>query len=346
MRSDIWDTSAVLTALSFVPSELVSRANRLQPQRSVQWLIAHRSSAHGRTRALWSFDSVDSSRPDSDDTSAALYALSRYERFAPSQIRSLVVEGATELQRLQNDDGGFAAWSRGVSPFLFWLMRNTIGFPHMADVSQSDITARVVHVLDEFGKTGLLNPAFVAYEQRQVCGFFEAKAETYSNIPVKTFVGHWFSNYIYASAQLIVGLRSARCPGGDRWMADLTRWILSAQQADGGWGEHNSSYQLNRYVRGRTTLAQTGLAISGLLDAYESLAPSQPALTAQTAAAIERGLLFFERRTAQSTDFFEPDFTALLIKGLQYSRYELLPAYLGLYNYARWDQIKFGGPSR
>ena len=116
---------------------------------------------------------------------------------------------------------------------------------------------------------------------------------------------------------------------------------MQVQQTDGGWGEDNASYALKKYVQGRTTLAQTSLAIAGLIDAYEVLKSTQPVLAAQVAASIERGLRFYELRTNQSAYFFEPDFTAILIKGLQYSRYELLPAYLGLYNYSRWYKIKF-----
>lgn len=341
MRSDIWDTAAVLTALSYLPPELRHRIDELKPRDSVRWLINQRNSLHGKVRSLWSFDSTDVSRPDSDDTGAVLFALSRYKSFDENEIRNVIDDGTRSVLRLQNKDGGFAAWSVGVSRFVFWVMEMTIGFPDMADVSQSDITARVVHVFDELKNDGLVEPAVVDKLESQVCRFFDENAENVSNIPVRTFVGHWFSNYIYASAQLISGLKSAHCSNTEAWVAELSNWIVSVQQQDGGWGEDNISYSKKKYVEGKPTLAQTSLAVAGLIDAYELLKLSQPGLALSIADSIEKGLQFIRRGTSEGVNYYEPDFTAILIKGQQYSRYELLPAYIGLYDFARWYQIRY-----
>lgn len=341
MRSDVWDTAAVMTSLSYLPPELQSRLQEFHPETSVQWLLHHRNFAYGVVTSAWSFDSRDQARPDSDDTGAALFTLARFQKYDPQNIRAAIANGTTWILNLQNGDGGFAAWSRDVSHTVFWAMEKLIGFPKMADISQSDITSRLAHVFDTMNSMGLINPQVTATLNPRICQFFNEQALTVSNIPVRTFVGHWFSNYLYANSQLIIGLRGAHCANKEPWIRDLTLWIMKVQQREGGWGEDNSSYQTGKYVEAPATLAQTTLTIAGLIDAYEELRDRDPALASQIAVSIDRGLQFVDLKTASGTKFFEPQFTAILIKGLQYSRYELLPAYVGLYDIERWYQIRY-----
>ena len=54
---------------------------------------------------------------------------------------------------------------------------------------------------------------------------------------------------------------------------------------------------------------------------------------------LNKGLSFIEERTSNGKEYFEKDFTAVIIKGMSYSRYELLPAYMSLDLLERWQKI-------
>lgn len=338
MRSDTWDTAALLTTLSHVPSEFASQIRSVRSDEATTFLMTNRVPT-GEGKWGWSFDSRDRMLPDVDDTAAVIHALSKGSARHEEQTRETMRGALRWILERQNRNGGFPAWTKGVSPFLFGLLKVAAKFPDIADVGQADITARVLHMYHEIEGLNLVDQEIIEGSRQKACRFFHEKSKRIANIPVNIFVGHWFTNYGYSAASLIDGLIYGKCDHSEQWIKGLARWLVEIQQADGGWGEDNRSYLTKRYVSGATTVSQSSLILIGLIEAYQQLQTVDPHLARVLRESIERGILFLATRTKNGTDFFEEDFTAILVKGATYSRYELLPAYGSLYVFSRWHKV-------
>src|SRR5262249_27669888 len=79
--------------------------------------------------------------------------------------------------------------------------------------------------------------------------------------------GRWGLNYIYGTWSSLCALNAC---GVDRDSAEIrkaVRWLISIQNADGGWGEDGASYKLEYrgHEAATSTSSQTAWALLGLM---------------------------------------------------------------------------------
>lgn len=323
ISSDIWDTSLALTALQNLKgTQWYDESLRLISEQGAEWLESKRIPGAG-----WSFDSTDRTLSDIDDTGTVLHALSY------TTDNDLLIYGLDWILENQNDDGGFPAWGKGVSKTTFSIVNLFFkDMPEAADFSQADVTARILFTLTTLEKKGIVSAKTLKPIREKACDFLLGDSEKVSGIDVPAYVGHWFTNYIYAASQVTMGLVHGKCKQDT--LQDILKWIASVQNPDGGWGEDNLSYRNKEFILAPSSLSQTTMILFGLINTYEKV--RLPFLK----SSIERAIEFLTNKTELGTNFFDPSFTGILVKNSAYARYELLPAYMSLYAFGSWAKLQ------
>lgn len=197
----------------------------------------------------WAWTPLPGGVPDADDTAGALLALA----WLPRDDRSgeAAVRGIEWLLGLQNGDGGIPTFCRGWGALPF-------------DRSGADLTAHAIRAW--LAWRGRLAPAMVARVDRAT-----DRAIAYLRRvqrPDGAFVPLWFGNQaaadeenpVLGTARVIAALAllEGRRSDVDAMLTSARRWLLSARNADGGWGG-------DRGVR--SSIEETGLAIGALATA-------------------------------------------------------------------------------
>ncbi len=84
-----------------------------------------------------------------------------------------------------------------------------------------------------------------------------------------SWYGRWGVDYIYGTFLALRGLRAAQAPATDA-LRHGAKWLVSVQNADGGWGESCDSYRDDSFVAAPSTPSQTAWALLGLMATGES----------------------------------------------------------------------------
>jgi squalene-hopene/tetraprenyl-beta-curcumene cyclase len=265
--SAVWDTALALHALADLgeqgiagtPEALEGARNWLldrEIQRTGDWSVK----APGATPGGWCFEYRNAFYPDCDDTAEVLTALSGL----PGGVEEPAARrGLAWLLAMQNDDGGWGAFDRDCDK---QILTHVPFADHNAllDPSTADVTGRVVDSLCRLG----LAPADPPL--RRAVAFLRAEQETDG-----TWYGRWGCNYIYGTWLVLRALArcdaapSARRAGlavtADASCRRAAEWLLSCQNADGGWGESPRSYDdPTQKGIGPSTAAQTAWALMAL----------------------------------------------------------------------------------
>jgi squalene-hopene/tetraprenyl-beta-curcumene cyclase len=251
-----WVTTLAVNALE-AAGEL---ENPYKQSELCDWLLAQQYKArHPYTGAApggWAWTPLPGGVPDADDTPGAIIALQclRRDAWYPS-------DGVRWLLRLQNRDGGWPTFCRGWGKLPF-------------DRSGSDLTAHALRalrrwfngdpVMDWMFYRGL---AYLARTQR----------------PDGSWLPLWFGcqhapddeNPTYGTARVLAAYRDLSLLDGEAARRGVA-WLLSAQNADGGWGGAANT---------PSTVEETALAVEVLLDAGPA-----------TEAAVDHGLAWLVER--------------------------------------------------
>jgi squalene-hopene/tetraprenyl-beta-curcumene cyclase len=222
----------------------------------------------------WGWTDLPGSVPDVDDTAGALLAFSHY--FSPHDMwPAMIIQGIAWLLRLQNNDGGWPTFCRGWGALPF-------------DRSGNDLTAHALRALSAWagGLTPNRSPVkctveaagrvlhSVAFSREDVLraisnglGFLSQ-----SQRPDGSWLPLWFGNQhapndenpTYGTARVLAAYRDL-----DKMDSDPARrgvaWLLSAQNADGGWGGAAGV---------PSSIEETALAVVVLLDAGPTAEPA------------------------------------------------------------------------
>jgi squalene-hopene/tetraprenyl-beta-curcumene cyclase len=234
-----WVTTLAINALSENPKSEI-RNPRLGALSD--WLLSCQyRDVHPYTCAEpggWAWSNLPGAVPDADDTAGALIALYTLSGASESAIRNLqsAIAGVTWLLGLQNSDGGMPTFCRGWTKLPF-------------DKSTPDITAHAIGAMSIWLPslpTPLRDRTSKAI-RRALQYMAHAQGADGSWAPL------WFGNQlapgqenpVYGTSRALThlsncGLRIADC-GFDLQSLDTMReraaqWLLSAQNADGGWG--------------------------------------------------------------------------------------------------------------
>lgn len=266
--STLWDTAQLAGALQ------EARLPEARPalERAAGYILERQQSSYGDWKLRnpgvkpggFGFSDVNTLYPDTDDTAAALRAVRASANRDLAQ-RARWQDGLRWLITMQNDDGGWPAFERGVD---HPLIASAIPFEGsksiVLDPSEPDLTARVVVFLCRTpGLTG--NREAV---QRAVDWLLGMQK------PDGSWKGRWGICFVHGTAAVIQALLAAGVPADHQAVQLALRWLLDVRSGDGGWGESCASDEAGRHVALRaSTPTQTAWALEALIEAYDRPIP-------------------------------------------------------------------------
>ena len=220
-----------------------------------RWLLDQQTSReHPFTHAApgaWAWTPLSGGVPDADDTSGALIALDHLQcgdAPGPREIAAAAA-GTRWLLGLQNRDGGMPTFCRGWGALPF-------------DKSTPEITAHALRAWSAWHPhfDSRLQAHLLAASSRAVRYLADGQHPNGSWVPL------WFGNEhapaennpAYGTARTLVGLQSAladREAVATRSRQSAVDWLLTAQNADGGWGGDAGI---------ASTIEETGVVLSAL----------------------------------------------------------------------------------
>jgi squalene-hopene/tetraprenyl-beta-curcumene cyclase len=254
--------------------------------------------------------------PDTDDTALCILALSVFG----DRYRGNIDKAVSWLGEMQNRDGGFPAFTQGVSSnFIANLFMRGFGKDYLYDRSSADVTG---HVLEALGALGLnASNSRVVREGQQ---FLDESRERVPGTSAKLWQGRWGVNYLYGTSTAVSGLvrSGARL---DAEAEEAISWLESKQNADGGFGESIQSYADASYAgRGKSTATQSSWALMALVDAGRGQGRAARRAAAYLAEAYENG------------GWKDPAIVGTGIPQLEYMNYPIYPKTFPLIALSRW----------
>jgi squalene-hopene/tetraprenyl-beta-curcumene cyclase len=315
--SPVWDTALAALSMQEVGDDSALAAGLLglkwlEPRQLLEAEGDWRSTRPQLAGGGWAFQLANSYYPDLDDTAVVAWAMhcsQDRQRYAHAVDRAL-----DWLVGMQSSNGGFAAFD--VDNTSYYL--DEIPFADhgaLLDPPTSDVTARVVTVLalvDRPRDTDALSRA-VAY----------LRDEQESN---GSWFGRWGTNYVYGTWSVLTALAQAGVAPEDPVVRRAVDWLVSRQNADGGWGESNDNYWKEHATeRAASTPHQTAWALLGLL------AAGQVKLD-----AVRRGIQYLLHTQQTGGLWSDPAFTAPGFPRVFYLRYHGYCAYFPLWALAAY----------
>jgi len=217
-----------------------------------QWLLVqqHRK-LHPYTKAApggWAWTDAPGAVPDADDTAGALIALYNLD-LVDDNVTESVVLAVKWLLDMQNKDGGIPTFCKGWNKLPF-------------DRSAADITAHVITAITlwlDFLPASMQRPVRVAI--KKALEYLQAaQQDNGSWIPL--WFGSQFEpqqqNPVYGTAKVLISLSRLIDSDNDiseRVFAKAVKWLLEAQNHDGGWGAGKSII---------SSVEETSLAVDAL----------------------------------------------------------------------------------
>ena len=269
----------------------------------------------------WAFQYANPHYPDLDDTAVVVMAMDRAHKVRGNSDFKMPIERGREwICGLQSQNGGWGAFDADNE----YLYLNNIPFADhgaLLDPPTEDVTGRCVSMLSQLGeRDGAAVRAGLDYLRR-------------TQLAEGSWYGRWGMNYIYGTWSVLCALHAAGVPTDAPVMRKARDWLISIQNADGGWGEDGTSYKLNYhgYEAAPSTASQTAWALIGLMAAG---AVDHP--------AVERGTEYLLR--TQGTDGFwaEEHYTATGFPRVFYLRYHGYSKFFPLWALARYSNLKLG----
>jgi squalene-hopene/tetraprenyl-beta-curcumene cyclase len=324
--SPVWDTSLTCHALieaggeaAFAPAK--QGLDWLLPKQVLDikgdWAVKRPQVRPGG----WAFQYNNAYYPDLDDTAVVVMAMDRTRRATQSQEYDVAIARGREwIEGMQSRDGGWAAFD--VNNLEYYL--NNIPFSDhgaLLDPPTEDVTARCVSMLAQLGATVQSSQAVadgVAYLRR-------------TQLAEGSWYGRWGLNYIYGTWSVLCALNAVGVAHQDPAMRKAVDWLVSIQNADGGWGEDATSYRLDYkgFDRAPTTASQTAWALLGLMAAGEVGHP-----------AVARGVEYLKSTQTEKGLWDEQRYTATGFPRVFYLRYHGYSKFFPLWALARYRNLE------
>ncbi|MBV9260408.1 MAG: squalene--hopene cyclase [Pseudolabrys sp.] len=325
--SPVWDTALACHAMLEMGDDGVATAQRgldwLKP-RQVLDVVGDWSARRPDARpGGWAFQYANPHYPDLDDTAVVVMAMDRARRLSRTpQFDEAIARGAEWIEGLQSSDGGWAAFD--VDNNFDYL--NNIPFADhgaLIDPPTEDVTARCLSMLAQLGR-GPNDPVVARgldYLRR-------------TQLPDGSWYGRWGVNYIYGTWSVLCALNAC---GLDRCAPEIRKandWLISIQNADGGWGEDCTSYKLDYrgYEPAESRASQTAWALLGLMAGGEA-----------GSASVARGIQYLQKTQKEDGLWDEADFTGTGFPRVFYLRYHGYAKFFPLWALARYRTAKRSG---
>ncbi len=335
--SPVWDTAWVLRSLVDSGMEpdnpaLVKGGQWLIDKQILDygdWAIKNKTGKPGG----WAFEFVNRFYPDLDDSAVVVMALDAVKMPDEAKKQAVIARGVAWMASMQCKAGGWAAFD--LDNDQEWLNELPYGdLRAMIDPNTADVTARVLEMLGSCGlkMAGALAESESRFADRvaRALSYLEREQETDGS-----WFGRWGVNYIYGTSGVLSAL-AVIAPNKQRsQMEKALNWLVSCQNADGGWGETCWSYNdPSLKGKGNSTASQTAWALIGLIDAGK-------ALDKFAIDAIEKGITYLlSTQTPQGT-WEEVEFTGTGFPGHFYIRYHLYRHYFPLIALGRYSNTGF-----
>lgn len=334
--SPVWDTALVMRSL--VDSGL--EADHPALQKGAQWLLDKQILDYGDWMVKnrkgmpggWAFEFENRFYPDVDDTAVVVMALLQV-RIQDEALKQQAVKRAVDwIATMQCKPGGWAAFD--LDNNQDWLNLVPYGdLKAMIDPNTADVTARVLEMMGNLQAQmpGIALQTVLSEPQIQRGLDYLIQEQE----PEGCWYGRWGVNYIYGTAGVLAALATI---APTRYRSAMTRgaqWLVSCQNADGGWGETCESYKDRRLMgQGDSTASQTAWAVIGLLAAGEA---TQNFAT----EAIERGVQYLLTTQGSNGAWEEVWFTGTGFPQHFYLKYHLYYQHFpltALGRYQAWQQ--------
>jgi squalene-hopene/tetraprenyl-beta-curcumene cyclase len=145
-----------------------------------------------------------------------------------------------------------------------------------------------------------------------------------------SWYGRWGMNFVYGTWSAMCGLQAAGLSPAHPAMARAAQWLLSIQNADGGWGEDGESYKLDYrgYEPAPSTSSQTAWALLGLMAAGKADDP-----------AVKRGIDYLLSTQNDEGLWDEALYTATGFPRVFYLRYHGYRKFFPLWALARYRNL-------
>ena len=192
----------------------------------------------------------------------------------------------------------------------------------MIDPNTADVTARVLEMLGE------CNLSMDDWRVQRAIAYLIDEQESDGS-----WFGRWGVNYIYGTSGVLAALSliaPARCQSQiDRGAA----WLVSCQNADGGWGETCASYD-DRSLKGTgiSTASQTAWALLGIMAAMDGTKFAGR-------VAVDRGIEYLLATQGVNGKWNESQFTGTGFPCHFYLKYHLYQQYFPLQALARYKSL-------
>ncbi|MCX2827901.1 MULTISPECIES: terpene cyclase/mutase family protein [Bacillus] len=211
----------------------------------------------------WGFSDINTTIPDIDDTTATLRALAR-SRKGNQKVEEAWKKGIEWVRGLQNIDGGWAAFERGVTNRLLADLPLDNAGDMTTDPSTSDITGRVLEFFGTYAPHQLKDDQ----KDRAIKWLMQAQEKNGS------WYGKWGVCYIYGTWAALTGLRAVGVPSNHTALQKAVTWLEGIQHNDGGWGEScRSSIEKHFISLPFSTPSQTAWALDALITFYDTETP-------------------------------------------------------------------------
>ncbi len=280
-----WGTTLSIDALSAGGIEKTLSGS--EQQGLLDWLLSCQyRSVHPYTQAApggWAWTNLPGAVPDADDTAGALVALHELSHIGPIGPMGLIPSvraGIEWLLGLQNADGGIPTFCRGWTNLPF-------------DKSAADLTAHALAAMSLW--LPRLPEPLKNRTERAVRRALRYLQEVQR--PDGSWSPLWFGNQsaanqenpVYGTSRALKHLATCRSGIGrigsmEPMCERAVQWLLSAQNADGGWGGAASV---------ASSIEETALAV----DALAAASSNSPA----AAEAIHRGAQWLIANTNRGT---------------------------------------------
>ena len=328
--SPVWDTALVCLALLEIGDDQAMAA----AHRGLLWLKDRQVLAMAGDwqeqrpdvrPGGWAFQYANPHYPDLDDTAVVVMAMDRFARdrqLSHREFGEAIERGREWVLGMQSANGGWGAFD--VDNFSEYL--NHMPFADhgaLLDPPTADVTARCVSMLAQLGQE---------MDRSAIAAGLEFLRRTQQDDG--SWYGRWGINYIYGTWSAVCALVATGVGLQSPEVKRAVDWLVSAQNADGGWGESGATYRLDYRKRERapSTASQTAWALLGLMTAG-----------ATHLATVARGIDYLLRGQAADGSWDEPQFTATGFPRVFYLRYHGYRTFFPLHALARYRRYSQPG---
>lgn len=323
--SPVWDTALVMRSL--VDSGLAPDHPALV--KGGEWLIAKQILDYGDWAVknqqgqpgAWAFEFENRFYPDVDDSAVVVMALAAVQLPDRALKQQAIDRAVNWIATMQCKPGGWAAFD--LDNDQNWLNAIPYGdLKAMIDPNTADVTARVVEMLGRLTTAKKSGETNITLKQPPASLFPPPssldRALSYLRQEQEadgSWFGRWGVNYIYGTSGALVALAGV-APLERSPIRRGANWLISVQNADGGWGETCESYKKPSLKgRGNSTASQTAWAVIGLLAAGEAIELDW--------TVIDRGIAYLVSTQKADGTWDESDFTGTGFPGHFYLKYHL-----------------------